>query len=819
MTGIDTMKTVGTSHKELIDQILMQLSLAEKADLCSGADFWHLPAVQRLDLPSIMVTDGPHGLRKQAGGSDHIGLNESVPATCFPTASGLAASWNKALIEEVGVALGEECRQERVSVLLGPGVNIKRHPLGGRNFEYFSEDPYLSGEMATAWVNGVQSQGVGVSLKHYAVNNHEAGRMVVDAVVDERTLREIYLPAFETVVRQAQPWTIMCSYNKLDGIYLSENKKMLTEILRQQWHFEGLVMTDWGATHDRVLGIKAGLDLEMPSSGELNTRKILQAVDQGDLRLEDLDRVVARVLKLILKSKQQTPLTSGFSIEAHHQLAKRVATEACVLLKNESELLPLQPDSTVAVIGALAKTTRYQGSGSSQIVPTRLEQPFDAISRLVEAEGGCAVYAEGYRLDGIAQASIMDEAVKQAEKADRVILVVGLTHDYESEGFDRHHLGLPLGQQDLIRELEPVHHKLVMVLQNGAPIVLPEVSQVAAILEVYLGGQAGASAMADIIFGRSNPSGKLAESFPVRQEDLASHAWFPGIPRQSQYREGIWVGYRYLDSTHAPVAYPFGHGLSYTQYDYAGVSITGLGPEPFGSKDELQVRVLVKNTGKYAGAEVVQLYVGQANPSVPRPKKELKAFAKVNLGIGEEKRVSFNLTYRSFAFWHSEAADWRVESDQFTVYIGSSVEDIRCVETLSIRTAHEIGERDPNLHEYYEPSHRNFTDEAFEALLGHAVPPALAIKPFQMNSTLAEVQGTWLGRQLIKQVRKMANQMLGEASESDRVMIEAIVSQMPLRNLVASSQGKLSASLMNRLIHGMNGDWLKCLLGSKVSSE
>ena len=423
------MKTVGTSHKELIDQILMQLSLAEKADLCSGADFWHLPAVQRLDLPSIMVTDGPHGLRKQAGGSDHIGLNESVPATCFPTASGLAASWNKALIEEVGVALGEECRQERVSVLLGPGVNIKRHPLGGRNFEYFSEDPYLSGEMATAWVNGVQSQGVGVSLKHYAVNNHEAGRMVVDAVVDERTLREIYLPAFETVVRQAQPWTIMCSYNKLDGIYLSENKKMLTEILRQQWHFEGLVMTDWGATHDRVLGIKAGLDLEMPSSGELNTRKILQAVDQGDLRLEDLDRVVARVLKLILKSKQQTPLTSGFSIEAHHQLAKRVATEACVLLKNESELLPLQPDSTVAVIGALAKTTRYQGSGSSQIVPTRLEQPFDAISRLVEAEGGCAVYAEGYRLDGIAQASIMDEAVKQAEKADRVILVVGLTHD------------------------------------------------------------------------------------------------------------------------------------------------------------------------------------------------------------------------------------------------------------------------------------------------------------------------------------------------------------------------------------------------------
>ncbi|MBT3425759.1 MAG: glycosyl hydrolase [Gammaproteobacteria bacterium] len=813
------MKTARTGHSERINKLLEQLTVAEKAKLCSGADFWHLATVQRLDLPSIMVTDGPHGLRKQAGSTDHIGLNESVPATCFPTASGLAASWNRDLIEEVGVALGEECRQEGVSVLLGPGVNIKRHPLGGRNFEYFSEDPYLSGEMATAWVAGIQSQGVGASLKHYAVNNHEAGRMIVDAVVDERTLREIYLPAFEAVVRQAQPWTIMCSYNKLDGLYLSEHRKMLTEILRQQWHFEGLVMTDWGATHDRVLGIKAGLDLEMPSSGDLNTWKILQAVDRGELLPEELDGVVARVLNLILKSKQQTPLASGFSIEAHHQLAKRVATEACVLLKNESQLLPLRVDTSVAVIGALAKTTRYQGSGSSQIVPTRLEQPFDAISRLVEEEGGSAVYAEGYTLEGLAPADLLAEAVKQAENVDRVVLVVGLTRDYESEGFDRRHLELPLGQQDLIGALEPVHHKLVMVLQNGAPIALPEVGKVAAILEAYLGGQAGASAMADIIFGRSNPSGKLAETFPVKPEDIASDAWFPGASRQSQYREGIWVGYRYFDHIDARVAYPFGHGLSYTQYDYADMSVQGLGKDLFSKEDELRVSVRVKNTGKYAGAEVVQLYVGQANASVPRPKKELKAFSKIHLAAGEEKLVEFKLNYRSFAFWHCAAADWRVESDQFTVYIGSSVADIRCVETFPIQTQYEIGKRDPALHEYYEPLNCNFTDAAFEALLGYPVPPMLAVKPFQMNSTLREIQATWVGRQLFKQVHKMADQMLGEASEYDRIMIEAIVFEMPLRNLVANSQGKLSVSLMNRLIHWMNGDWLKCLMGSAVNSE
>jgi beta-glucosidase len=813
------MNTADTPNVVLIEDLLQQLTLEEKADLCSGADFWHLEAVERLNLPSIMVTDGPHGLRKQPDGADHLGLNESVPATCFPTASGLAASWNRALITEVGIALGEECHQEQVSVLLGPGVNIKRNPLGGRNFEYFSEDPLLSGEMAIAWVNGVQSQGVGASLKHYAVNNHESARMVVDVVVDERTLREIYLPGFEAVVRRAQPFTIMCSYNKLDGVYLSENWKMLTEVLRDEWQFNGLVMTDWGATHDRVRGIKAGLDLEMPSSGALNSRKIVDAVDQGTLSIDELDRCVARIIDLILKSKPVVEQVSRFSVDAHHDLAKRAAVEACVLLKNETAFLPLPPDVSVAVIGSLAKNTRYQGSGSSQIVPTRLEQPFDAISKLVTGESGSVTYADGYTLKGDASEALLAEALMLAEKADRVVLVVGLTPDYESEGFDRSHLDLPPGQKNLIKILGPVHHKIILVLQNGAPVVLPDISKIPAILEAYLGGQAGASAMADIVFGRSNPSGKLAETFPVCLEDVPSQPWFPGEARQSQYREGIWVGYRYYDSADKAVQFPFGHGLSYTTFEYSDLSFELSAGEVFAKLDEVIVSVRVKNIGGRAGAEIVQLYVGQTDASVHRPKKELKGFEKVYLSAGEEQLIRFTLNYRTFAFWHCQQNDWVIESDQYTLSIGASIVDIRCSKSLTIKTEHEIGQRNLALSAYFQPGSCNYNDGVFEALLGHPIPPMLATKPFQMNSMLVEVQGTFIGRQLMKIVNSMAAKMLGESSDHSKAMVEAIISDMPLRNLVATSQGKLSTSLMRRLIHCMNHDWRKVIVGSAVKSE
>ncbi|HIL97359.1 MAG TPA: glycosyl hydrolase [Pseudomonadales bacterium] len=809
------------THSEL----LKQLTLMEKAKLCSGADFWHLQAIDRLGLPSIMVTDGPHGLRKQPDEADHLGISNSVPATCFPTASGLAASWNRELIHSVGVALGEECRTEKVSVLLGPGVNIKRNPLGGRNFEYFSEDPYVSGELASAWIKGVQSQGIGSSLKHYAVNNHEAGRMVVDAVVDERTLREIYLPGFEITVKQSNPWTIMCSYNKLEGVYLSENKRLLTDILRHEWGFSGLVVTDWGATHDRVQGIRAGQDLEMPSSGMVNTSKILAAIEDGTLQTDELDLVVGRVLNLILTSKQGGNDDFDYSKQAHHELAKQAAIEACVLLKNENATLPLKSSDRIVVIGALAKEPRYQGSGSSQINPTRLVQPLDAINQYASDHGVEVAYADGYLMTGEASEGLITEAVEAAESADKVILIAGLTPEYESEGFDRSHLNIPQGQLDLISALKGLHQKVILVLQNGAPVTFPESNAIPSILEVYLGGQAGALALVDILFGLSNPSGKLAETFPLELQDIPSQSWFPGETRQSQYREGIWVGYRYFNTIRKPVAYPFGHGLSYTTFEYSDLRIDAVGDknseEPFNMKeaDQLEIKVTIKNTGDCRGAEIVQIYVGQTNASVHRPARELKGFEKVMLEPGEMRQVTIHLDHRSFAFWHCDENSWVVESDEFTISAGASVEDIRLTQDISLKGDRSIGKRSGALTSYFNPESLDFNDQVYAALLQRTIPEPLPSEPFQMNSTLLEVEGTWLGRQLRNLVRKMMLAQLGDISDHDRRMFDAITAEMPLRGLVAHSQGKLSEKLMCRLIHCMNGDWLKFLKGTPVKSE
>ena len=807
---------------EEVQALLAQLTLEEKAMLCSGMDFWRLPGIERLSLPSIMVTDGPHGLRKQPDGADHIGISDSVPATCFPTASGLAASWNRALIQSVGTALGEECRAENVSVILGPGINIKRNPLGGRNFEYFSEDPYLSGEMASAWIYGVQNQGIGTSLKHYAVNNHESGRMVVDAIVDERTLREIYLPGFEIPVKQTQPWTIMCSYNKLNGTYLSENKKMLTEILREEWQFNGLVMTDWGATHDRVRGVKAGLDLEMPSSGMVNTNKVLTSVEQDDLTVDELNVTVRRVLDLIKKSKQNLRETFEFSHDSHHDLAKQAAVEACVLLKNNNHFLPLNSKTSIAVIGSLATNTRYQGSGSSQINPTRLDQPLDAINNYIIDDGGSVDFAEGYTLAGGTSESLITIASDVAEKADKIIIIAGLTPDYESEGFDRSHLNLPPGQLELIRALKNHHHKTVLVLQNGAPVILPDSTKIPSILEAYLGGQAGASALADILFGTSNPSGKLAETFPLALSDIPSQAWYPGETRQSQYREGIWIGYRYFNTTNEPVAYPFGFGLSYTTFEYSDLQI-GNNPENkpirMTRDDQLEVKVTIKNTGDCAGAEIIQLYVGQDHASVHRPMRELKGFAKVKLEPSEEERITLTLDYRSFAFWKDQQNGWVTESDSFTIAIGASVEDIRLSRQISLDTDHAIGQRNASLDSYFSPQTLDFTDRAFVSLLGREIPKPLPRKPFQLNSTLKEVDDTWLGRQLRKIVNKMLRDVVGDVSDHDRVIFEAITAEMPLRNMITNSQGKLNQKLMSRLIHCMNHDWMKLIKGTPANSE
>ncbi|HBX71202.1 MAG TPA: glycosyl hydrolase, partial [Chloroflexi bacterium] len=629
-----------------IKELISKMTLEEKAGLCSGLNFWYLKGIPRLEIPSIMVTDGPHGLRKQAGDADHVGLNESVPATCFPTASALAATWNRDLVHQVGAALGEECRQEKVGVILGPGANIKRSPLCGRNFEYFSEDPYLTGEIAKSHINGVQSQGIGTSLKHYAVNNQEYRRMTIDAIIDERALREIYLAGYEIAVKVAQPWTVMCSYNKINGTYASDNKKLMRDILKDEWGHQGLVVTDWGAMNDRPLALEAGTELEMPGSPNGNDAKIVAAVRSGQLAEAVLDQAVARILGMIAKAEQTLAKDFSYDPNAHHALARRAAAEGAVLLKNEGQLLPLPENAKVALIGRFAKHPRYQGAGSSLINPSQLDNLYAELVKLVGAAN--LTYADGYteKADA-ADEALIQEALNAARAAEVVIVYAGLTDIYETEGLDRIHMQMPPGHTALIQKMAAAHKKVVVVLSNGSPVEMPWVNDVQSILEGYLGGQAGAGALADILSGQVNPSGKLAETFPLKLADNPSYRSFPGGPATVEYRESIYVGYRYYDSVAQDVLFPFGHGLSYTSFEYSQLKLNQA-QNPDGAA--VTVRVKVKNTGKVAGQEIVQVYVHDVQSSVFRPAKELKGFAKVALKPGEETDVTLELDRRAFAF-------------------------------------------------------------------------------------------------------------------------------------------------------------------------
>lgn len=791
-----------------VETLVQALTLEEKAQLCTGKDFWFLHGVERLGLPSIMVTDGPHGLRKQSGAGDHVGLNASVPATCFPTASATAASWNPELIEEMGRALGAECRAQDVSVLLGPGTNLKRNPLGGRNFEYFSEDPMMGGDFSTAWIKGVQSQDVGTSLKHYAVNNHELGRMTVDAVIDQRTLREMYLPAFEQAVKNAQPWTVMNSYNKVNGTYAAEHKQLLHDILVEEWGFEGIVVTDWGANNDRVAGLKAGQTLEMPSSGDMNTKKILAAIDAGDLSVEQLDYAVTRLLQLIVKSKAALEAPKvAVDLEQHHVLARQIAQESCVLLKNDQQLLPVTTAAKVAVIGALATNTRYQGAGSSKINPFKLEQPLEEIEKRYGKEN--VQFAPGYHLDDTPDAQALDAAFNVAADADVVFVFAGLTPKYESEGFDRKHLNLPQVQLDLIEALKPLHSKVVVILQNGAPVVMPFLESVGAVLEAYLGGQAGASAVASILSGDINPSGKLAETFPLSLDDVPSTPYFPGNGRQVQYREGIWVGYRYFDSVKKPVLFPFGHGLSYTSFSYSDLVIDAEQPLTATNTHSLSVGVTVTNTGDRDGAEVVQLYLGQQAPSVPRPEKALRAYKKVFLKAGESQHLNFTLDYRAFAFWDVSKNDWVAESDWYTLYVGASVADIRLQADIELETDTRKMPRNSALQAYFKPEQRSFSDAAFRALLGHDIPEQEPITPYHLNSTLGDIRATKEGAIAFDKVFKVFSAMMAgdensSAAEADHLMAVAMVEDMPLRNLAVFNREQFSEQDVLDMIDRLN---------------
>jgi len=657
-----------------IKEIIGKMTVEEKASLCSGLDFWNTKAVERLGIPSIMMSDGPHGLRKQDESvTELFDINNSVPATCFPTAAGLACSWDRKLVERVGTALGEECQAEGVSILLGPGANIKRSPLCGRNFEYFSEDPYLSAEMAASHIRGVQSQGVGTSLKHFCANNQEHRRMTIDAVIDERTLREIYFASFEGAVRQAKPWTVMCSYNRINGEFGSQNKYTLTEVLRNEWQHDGFVVSDWGAVNERVAGLEAGLELEMPSSGGERDKEIVDAVKSGRLSEEVLDKAVERLLGIIFRAADNKKANATFDKEAHHQLAREASRESMVLLKNEDSILPIKREGTIALIGAFAKEPRYQGSGSSHVRPILLQNAYDGIVKSVDQKAKIT-YSQGYDLENdLVDEKLINEAKKVALKSDVAIVFVGLTENYESEGYDREHLRIPENHIKLIEAVADVQSKTIVVLSNGSPIEMPWLNQVKAVLETYLGGQATGDAVADILFGDFSPCGKLAETFPVKLSHNPSYLNFPGEGDRVEYREGLFVGYRYYDAKNIRPLFPFGFGLSYTNFEYTDIKL---------SKDEvldtevLNVSVRVKNTGKVRGKEIVQLYVRDIEKSVVRPEKELKGFEKVDLDVGEEKTVNFALNKRAFAYYSTEIKDWHVETGDFEILIGKSSQEI-----------------------------------------------------------------------------------------------------------------------------------------------
>lgn len=667
---------------EKIKELVSKMTLEEKAAMCSGADFWHTEAVERLGVPASMVSDGPHGLRKQDDKADHLGVNESIKAVCFPAGCGTAASFNRELLKEMGETIGNECQAEGVSVILGPAVNIKRSPLCGRNFEYYSEDPCLATEIAGALIHGVQSKNVGTSIKHFLANNQETRRLSSDSRVDERTLHEIYLAAFEGAVTKEKPWTVMCSYNRINGTYAAENHKYLTEVLRDQWKFDGYVMSDWGAVNNRVADLKAGLDLEMPASGGTNDELIVRAVQSGALEESVVDTAVERILNIVFRYEEHRDKTAVFDRDKDHELARKVAQETIVLLKNEG-VLPLEEKKQIAFIGKYVKKPRYQGGGSSHINSHKVTAAWDVIKDMPNVS-----YAQGFVDDkDQTDEALLEEAVQTAAKADVAVIFAGLPDSFESEGYDRTHMRMPDCQNELIAKVAVVQPNTIVVLHNGSPVEMPWADQVKGIVEAYLGGQAVGGAVCDILFGKVNPSGRLPETFPKKLEDNPSYLSYIGEGDMVEYREGIFVGYRYYDKKKMDVLFPFGYGLSYTAFDYSNLRVD---KKKFKDTDTVTVTVDVTNTGKMAGKEVVQLYVADKESTVIRPEKELRDFAKVELMPGETKTVSFTLGKRAFAYYNTTIHDWHVETGEFVIQIGRSSRDIVLQETVTVESTVKI---------------------------------------------------------------------------------------------------------------------------------
>ncbi len=671
-----------------VQKLVSEMTLEEKASLCSGRDAWSTKPVERLDIPWIWMADGPHGVRK-APETYEWGYGNQHPATCFPTASALAASWDTELIYKVGQLLGDECQALGVNILLGPGVNIKRSPLGGRNFEYFSEDPLLSGKMGAAFINGVQSRGVGTSLKHYVANNVETRRMHINSDVDTRTLHEIYLRPFEIAVTESQPWTVMACYNRVQGIYGTQSQYLLTEILKDEWGFDGIVISDWEAVVDRVEALKAGMHIQMPGHEVPFTDKlIVEAVQNGSLDEIVLDDIVTDILTIVFTAKANEKKGVEMNEDAHHAFARQVAAEAITLLKNDNEILPINKKKykKVAVIGEFAASPRYQGNGSSEVKPTRLDAALDMIREEYGSSFNIS-YAQGYNLKDDNDFSMIDEASQLAANADIALVFAGLPLHYESEGIDRTHINMPEAHNRLIEAIQKNQKNTVVVLTNGSAIAMPWADEVSGIVETWLGGQAGAGAVADVLFGKVNPSGKLAETFPSRLEDSPAYLNFPGEEGDVLYGERMFVGYRYYDTRNIEPLFPFGFGLSYTTFEYSGLTLSNANPT---DESGLNVRFTVKNTGEVAGKEVVQLYVHDVKSTLQRPVKELKGFAKIELAPGEEKEVSLKLNGRDFSYYDSHREMWIAESGDFEILVGASSADIRLSETITLQSTQKV---------------------------------------------------------------------------------------------------------------------------------
>lgn len=773
--------------------LLKELTLEEKCALLSGAETFKTRGMPEHGIPQIWLSDGPHGLRKQAGESDHLGLNPSVPATCFPTASAVANSWDAALGEEIGAALGEEAAAQEVSVVLGPGLNMKRNPLCGRSFEYFSEDPYLAGKLAAGYIRGIQSKGVAACPKHFAVNSQETRRMASDSIVDERTLREIYLTGFEIAVKEGHPRSIMSSYNLVNGTYANENKHLLMEILRGEWGFDGAVITDWGGSNDHALGVKNGSTLEMPAPGGDSVRELLAAVESGKISESDIDARLSELLPLVFDTKAALDAAPReFDAAAHHALARRAAEESLVLLKNEDSLLPLAAGSKVAVIGDFAKNPRYQGAGSSMVNSTQVDVLLD---KLIDSELNVIGYQQGFDRHGKPDAALQKSACELATQADTVILCMGLDEIAESEGLDRSNLRLAQNQVDLLQAVAAVNPKIVVVLYSGSVVETPWLDNCQALLYAALGGQAGAGAVADALTGRVNPCGKLAETWPLAYADVPSAADFATRRKTVEYREGLYIGYRYFTTAEKAVRFPFGYGMSYTTFAYSDMAA-----------DEQGVSLTVTNTGSVAGTEIVQMYIAKKNSELFRPVKELKGFARVTLAPGEKQRITITLDDKAFRFWNVKANRWEIEGGEYELLVGASVEDIRLCEKISVHgtaTVHPYEDRDLDC--YYKGDVLHVSDADFEKLLGHPIPNGKT--KIDRNLTLGELNHArsplgWL-------VWLVLTILLDASYKRGKPDLNILFQyNMPLRALAKMTNGAISMGMVDGIVMELQGFWI-----------